>query len=263
MKPLIKWSGGKTDELPAFENYLPSKCNTFIEVFAGGAALFFSEKVNSKNVILNDIHEELISFYNALKDNKMEEIHNFMNSCNFSEDEYYNIRSNNELEDYKRFYYLRKTCYRGMLRYNKKGEFNVPFGRYSKITYKELLDPKVTFLFENTSVTKFDFSTIFEKYSDNPENFLFLDPPYDSPFSDYGYCVFGKEQHILLAKLFKKSKAKCLMVISETPFIKELYKDYIVFTYPKKYKFRLHSNRITSENIDKNHLVIANYCNFL
>jgi DNA adenine methylase len=87
---------------------------------------------------------------------------------------------------------------------------------------------------------------------------MFLDPPYDSEFTDYGYCKFGKDEHRKLAKCFKETKIQCLMVIGKTDFIVELYKDYIVAEYPKKYRFKLHSGRI-GDNINTNHLIIKNY----
>ena len=82
---------------------------------------------------------------------------------------------------------------------------------------------------------------------------MFLDPPYDSTFTDYGYCKFGKEEHIKLAECFTRTKIRCLMIIGETPFITDLYKDFIVAKYPKKYRFRLYNDRVTSESIDNNH----------
>ena len=87
---------------------------------------------------------------------------------------------------------------------------------------------------------------------------MFLDPPYDSEFTDYGYCQFGKEEQKKLACLFKETKIKCLMVIGKTKFIEELYKDYIVSEYDKKYKFKLYAGRIGSE-INTKHLIIKNY----
>ena len=62
---------------------------------------------------------------------------------------------------------------------------------------------------------------------------MFLDPPYDSEFTDYGYCTFGKEEHKKLATCFKETKIKCLMIIGKTAFIEELYKDFIVGEYDK------------------------------
>jgi DNA adenine methylase len=87
---------------------------------------------------------------------------------------------------------------------------------------------------------------------------MFLDPPYDSEFTDYGYCVFGKDEQRKLAKCFKETSIQCLLIIGKTPFIEELYKDYIVGEYDKKYRFKLHSGRIGDE-INTKHLIIKNY----
>ena len=89
-------------------------------------------------------------------------------------------------------------------------------------------------------------------------NFMFLDPPYDSKFTNYGYCKFGKEEHEKLAECFKKTKIRCLMIIGKTELISNLYSDYIVDEYDKKYRFKLHSGRVGNE-IDTKHLIIKNY----
>jgi DNA adenine methylase len=164
---------------------------------------------------------------------------------------------NGELDLAKRFYYQRKTCFRGMLRYNKDGKFNIPFGKYKTINYSELLNPSYESLLCRTEIVNESFETIFENYN-NENNFMFLDPPYDSEFTDYGYCSFGKDHHIRLAECFKTTKIKCLMVIGKTSFIEELYRDYICDEYDKKYRFKLYANRI-GEEINTVHLVIKNY----
>jgi DNA adenine methylase len=87
---------------------------------------------------------------------------------------------------------------------------------------------------------------------------MFLDPPYDSEFTDYGYCSFGKEHQLKLSKCFKETKIKCLMIIGKTDYIVELYKDYIVDEYDKKYRFKLYAGRVGDE-INNKHLVIKNY----
>jgi DNA adenine methylase len=174
---------------------------------------------------------------------------------------YYYIRDEfkitNDIERAFVFYYLRKTCYRGMLRYNKKGKFNVPFGRYKTYDYEILKDSRYEELLKSTEIFNTSFENIFEKYN-NEENSIFLDPPYDSVFTDYGYCKYDKEKHIILADYFKHTKSKCLMIIGETPFIEELYAGYIKGKYHKKYSFKFHSGRV-GEEIDKNHLIITNY----
>ena len=112
-------------------------------------------------------------------------------------------------------------------------------------------------LLKRTDIIHGSFEEVFNQY-DNENNFVFLDPPYDSEFTDYGYCNFGKEEHIKLSECFKKTKNKCLMIIGKTDFIVDLYKDYIVEEYDKNYKFKIHSNRVGKE-IDTKHLVIKNY----
>ena len=124
-----------------------------------------------------------------------------------------------------------------MLRYNKKGKFNIPFGRYKTCNYEILKDPEYEKLLKNTKIYCKNFEYIFQKYDDE-NNFVFLDPPYDSEFTDYGYCQFGREEHKKLAQCFKTTKNKCLMIIGKTPFIEEQYNGYIVGEYDLKYRLQ-------------------------
>lgn len=259
LKPLIKWSGGKSDEINSFINHLPKEYDTYIEPFVGGGSLFFH--LFPEKAVINDVHTELIDFYNSIKEGNIKDIYNFMKQNLNDEDTYYKIRDkmiiNNKLDNAKRFYYQRKTCFRGMLRYNKQGKFNIPFGKYKTINYEELQNPKYEELLKRTEILNKNFDYIFENYN-NENNFMFLDPPYDSEFTDYGYCNFGKNEHIKLAKLFKETKIKCLMIIGKTDFIYSLYKDYIVDEYDKKYRFKLYDDRVGNE-INTKHLIIKNY----
>lgn len=258
IKPIVKWSGGKGDELEKILPYIPDNYDTYLEPFVGGGALFF--RVNPEKAVINDVHNELIDFYKSIKSGHSNEIYSFMEQHPNEEETYYQVRKTKpetELDNAKRFYYLRKTCYRGMLRYNKKGEFNIPYGRYKTFNFEDLKNTAYEDLLKKTEIFNEDFEYIFENYN-NENNFMFLDPPYDSEFTDYGYCSFGKEEHKKLADCFKNTKIKCLMVIGKTKFIEELYKDYIVEEYNKKYKFKIHSNRVGDE-INAMHLVIKNY----
>jgi DNA adenine methylase len=144
-----------------------------------------------------------------------------------------------------------------MLRYNKSGKFNIPFGKYKTINYDALKDPEYENLLKRTTILQCGFAETFNKYNDE-SNFMFLDPPYDSEFTDYGYCTFGKEEQKQLADLFKATKNKCLMIIGKTKFIEELYAGYIVGEYSKQYKFKLYAGRI-GEEINTKHLIIKNY----
>jgi len=128
----------------------------------------------------------------------------------------------------------------------------IDYNRFVTIRVSFAINYSIFLLIFNES-----FDKIFEKYNSS-DVFMFLDPPYDSEFTDYGYCTFGKDEQERLAKCFKETRAKCLMIIGKTDFICELYKDYIVGEYDKKYRFRLHSNRVGDE-INTKHLVIKNY----
>lgn len=259
MKPIVKWSGGKAKEIKMFKEYYPKNFKRFIEPFVGGGAVFFD--LENDNNVINDVHNDLINFYNQIKNGHSLDIYNLMSSYENNEKDYYFLRDkftpSNDIERAFVFFYLRKTCFRGMLRYNKKGKFNVPFGRYKTYDFEILKDKRYENILKNTEILSVDFSNIFYAYN-SEENFVFLDPPYDSTFTDYGYCIYDKNKHIELAEIFKSTKNKCLMVIGETDFIKDLYKDYIVNRYHKKYAFKIYDRRVGNE-IDNHHLIIKNY----
>jgi len=258
LKPIVKWSGGKKDELKHILSHIPNKYNLYLEPFIGGGAVYFH--LNPNKSVISDVHKELIDFYQSIKNGNSEEIYKFMKEHPNEEETYYKVRAYNSkdvLDNAKRFYYLRKTCYRGMLRYNSNGQFNIPYGRYKTYNYEEIKNKDYENILKNTEIFNKSFEYIFENYN-NKENFMFLDPPYDSEFTDYGYCSFGKEEQRKLAKYFKETNIKCLMIIGKTPLIEELYSDYIVGEYEKKYRFKLHSGRIGDE-INTKHLIIRNY----
>lgn len=259
MKPIVKWSGGKSDELLQIKKHIPEVFDTYIEPFIGGGSLFFD--IEPKKSVISDVHTELIDLYSCIKKGLGVDIKMWMDSHPNDEETYYKVRDKfvveNSLDNACRFFYQRKTCFRGMMRYNKNGKFNIPFGRYKTYNYSEIESQKYIDIFKNCQILNSSFEEVMEK-NNSPENFCFLDPPYDSPFTDYGYCKFGKDEHIKLAEIFKKTKMKCLMVIGKTDFITDLYSGYISEEYPKKYRFKIHSGRVGDE-INKMHLVIKNY----
>ena len=175
---------------------------------------------------------------------------------------YYNVRDTLELIDditkACRFYYLRKTCFRGMIRYNKDGHFNIPFGKYKTCNFEMLKDKCYYNLFKSITIYNTDFEDVLNKY-DNEDTFVYLDPPYDSTFKNYGFSKFGEEEHQRLFNWFKNTKCKVLLIIGKTEFIEKLYKGYIKGTYDKNYKFRIKERRIKAEDIDNKHLIITNY----
>jgi len=251
LSPLFCWVGGKRSEIKKYIQYIPDDIDTYLEPFVGGGATFFNLNHN-KNVI-SDVHTELTDFYQCIKEDKMEDIYNFMTTQSNNKDNYLQIRDEMEvhspLDNAKRFYYLRKTCFRGMSNYDKNGNFKVSYSHRETWNFTALQNQNYVDLLKNTTILNSSFEYIFENYN-NPKNFMFLDPPYDCKITDYGYCAFGKDEHKKLAECFKNTNIRCLMVIGKTDFIEELYDGYIVEQYHKNY------------DINKNnviHLIIKNF----
>jgi len=285
MKPLVKYRGGKSKEIPHLIKHIPQFNGKYIEPFFGGGALFFH--LEPKKAIINDINLKLISFYIGVKDNfeilktELSEIEKIyaINRRKFEElksktpdervdDEneplYYQIRNMfNDLSEKKYseallYFFINKTAYSGMIRYNSKGEFNVPYGRYANLN-TSLVTKAHNNLLINTEIYNLDYSEIFRMA--DKDDFMFLDPPYDCVFSDYGNIEhkdgFNERNHIELANHFKELKCKALMVIGRTPLTEKLYGDMIVDEYGKTYAVNIR-NRFKSE---ASHILISNYGN--
>lgn len=160
------------------------------------------------------------------------------------------------------FFFIREYCYSSMFRYNVNGEFNVPYGGISynrkdfqkKINY--LLSAEMKNKLSETQIYNLDFEQFIDKIKLTKNDFIFLDPPYDSDFSTYAQNVFGRDEQIRLCECLKKTKARFLLVIKNTEFIYELYKDnFKIQSFDKKY---LVSFMNRNEKLVK-HLVITNY----
>lgn len=162
------------------------------------------------------------------------------------------------------FFFVRENAYASMFRYNKQGKFNVPYGGITynrkdlarKITY--LKSPEVSAHFANTVLTSEDFATFLRRYPPQADDFLFVDPPYDSEFSAYARNEFTMQDHMRLADyLTGECRAKFLLVIKNTPAILNLYenKQLRITTFAKKYlvSFQARNNRTTE------HLLITNF----
>ena len=159
------------------------------------------------------------------------------------------------------FYFIREYCYSSMFRYNKNGGFNVPYGgssynrKYLKKKIEYMESPEIVYRLNKTKIYSLDFEKFLEINLLNKEDFIFLDPPYDSSFSTYANNVFDNSDHIRLAEFCKKTKARFMLVIKNTDFIYELYKDFYIKSFDTKYIVSF-QNRNEKE---AEHLVITNY----
>lgn len=162
------------------------------------------------------------------------------------------------------FVFIRNYAYSGMFRYNDKGEFNVPYGGigYNHKTMRKkhayYLSASLSEHFKKTSIENLDFEDFFHKCPPTKDDFVFLDPPYDTEFSTYAQNEFGRaDQERLANYLINECKGKWMMVIKYTPFIYDLYdKPGIrIKTFDKKYLVSF----MNRNDKKAEHLIIMNY----
>lgn len=178
----------------------------------------------------------------------------------------YNNRMELELEDEfycAIFYFIREYCYASMFRYNANGRFNVPYGGISynrkdfdkKINY--LSSSKLNSYMKSTNIYNLDFEDFCKMVKLTDNDFIFLDPPYDTEFSTYAKNEFDKNDQVRLANFLKKTKAKFMLIIKNTDFIYNLYnvKGLYIKSFDKKYLVSI-KNR-NDKNVE--HLIITNY----
>ena len=160
------------------------------------------------------------------------------------------------------FFFIREYCYSSMFRYSRRGEFNVPYGGISynrkdiqrKIDY--LLSDDVQRKLQTADIRCEDFEAFLNNLNLNEEDFIFLDPPYDSEFSTYAQNQFGRDEQCRLHECLRHTNAKILMVIKNTDFIYDLYRnDFHIESFDKKYLVSF----MNRNDRNAEHLVITNY----
>lgn len=175
-----------------------------------------------------------------------------------------NIKQSNKRLATALFLYIRNYSYSGMFRYNHNGKFNVPYGGIAynsktldkKILYYQSLELQT--LLNRTEIYNLDFEAFFEQVKPSSNDFIFLDPPYDSDFNTYAGNEFTKDDHRRLSLyLCNKCMAKWMMIIKYTPYIYDLYKDrgLSIQSFEKRYLVSF----MNRNNKDTKHLIIKNY----
>lgn len=270
LQPFVKWAGGKRQILDELIKRVPS-FNTYFEPFLGGGALLF--KLQPKKAIINDINEELILTYKTIASSDYPKLLKELDKHEqqHSKDYYYKIRFLDRLENFKnledyqraaRLIYLNKSCFNGLYRVNKKGQFNVPFGKKDKVkTYnKQNLDAIHTYLTTNNIIilnTDFELAVKDAKKDD----FIFFDPPYDKlnkeSFTSYSSSDFNSNDQKRLAALvhnLSKKGVKIMLTNHNTPLIRQLYKPFNLYTLPVKRFIKAKPDRHFVEEV-----IITNY----
>jgi len=239
---VVKWVGGKRQLLNEITKYVPKNMTTYYEPFLGGGAVLF--ELQPKKAIVNDINSELINLYNVIKDNVDDLIEDLKRHEN-NEEYFYKIRgldrdktkynSLTPIKKASRIIYLNKTCYNGLFRVNKAGEFNTPFGNYKNPNIVNEITLRAVSNYLNKANITFlckDFEEALKGVRKGA--FVYLDPPYDpvsdtASFTGYDKGGFNRDEQIRLKKTcdrLNEKGVKFLLSNSATEFIIELYKDY-------------------------------------
>lgn len=271
MKPFVKWAGGKTQLLDKIQELLPNNIKNYYEPFVGGGAVTFHFAF--QNALINDINEQLIYTYQCIRDD-LEELLSKLDCLDQQHEEnpkdyYYDIREkyntkllNNEkdIELAAMFIYLNKHCFNGLYRVNSKGLFNVPFNQKKKgKSYNKENLIEISKYLQNVNIQCQDFESVCQDCKEG--DFVFFDSPYapinPTSFESYTKEGFSKEEHIRLANLFKELSEKgvnCMLTNHNTPFIRELYKDFNIETVVVKRLINA-----DSQNREGEEVIITNY----
>lgn len=222
-KPPLKWAGGKRWQLPHLRPLWASHHNRrLVEPFCGGLAVALG--LQPDRALLNDTNPHLIAFYRWLQRG----LHVDIELKNDEALYYAHRRRFNELiktgeadspEAASLFYYLNRTGYNGLCRFNSRGEFNVPFGQYARIRYERDLTPYASMLgawtFSNQDL---------ERLAIARTDFLYADPPYDVEFTQYSRHRFSWEDQERTARFVARHEGPAVLVNQATTRIVRLYR---------------------------------------
>jgi DNA adenine methylase len=242
MRPFLKWAGSKFQIIDRIESVLPSG-NRLIEPFVGSGAVFLNTNYNE--YFLSDVNPDLINLYLHLQSEGEDFIKyakSFFKAENNNQTVFYEMRTlfNSTIDSRLKsalFIYLNRHCFNGLCRYNSKGGFNVPFGRYKSPSYPEAA---MRLFFEKSKKATFkilDFKSAMSmaKVGD----VVYCDPPYvplslTSNFTDYAIGGFGKKEQEELSLIAQELQKKGIPVIisnHDTPEVRKSYKGSNIFSF--------------------------------
>lgn len=220
---MLKWAGGKRWLLSRLrELWQGHERRRFVEPFCGGLAVVLGLRPNK--ALLNDVNPHIINFYSWVKRGLKTDV-----PMRNEEEFYYAHRQRfNQLvtngrakskEAAQLFYYLNRTSYNGLCRFNRSGEFNVPFGRYKRINYAK------DFSAYRRALSGWEFRTAdFQDVKLRKTDFIYADPPYDVEFRQYSKDGFSWEDQVRLAQWLAGHKGVVVASNQKTDRVVRLYR---------------------------------------
>ena len=220
-RPPLKWAGGKRWQVPHLRPIWSAHAQRrLVEPFCGGLAV--SLGLAPGRALLNDINPHVIAFYRRLKQGlvitlpmKNDETMFYAHRGRFNE---LLARGREGREAAGLFYYLNRTGYNGLCRFNRRGSFNVPFGRYARITYTR------DFTRYRRAFARWDFISVdFEKVPLEKGDFVYADPPYDVEFTQYAKEGFSWDDQVRLVDRLSVHRGPVVLSNQATDRIVRLY----------------------------------------
>jgi DNA adenine methylase len=223
LTPPLKWAGGKRWLVPRLsELWKGHTGRRLVEPFVGGIAVALG--LGPRTALLNDLNRHLVNFYRWLQRGlviDIEMIHDksvyYQCRCRFNE--LIRMGKDTTQEAAGLFYYLNRTGYNGLCRFNKKGQFNVPFGRYKTVNYRRDFRPYAS-AFDGWQFS----STDFERLELRPDDLVYADPPYDVEFTSYSAGGFDWDDQVRLAKWLAHHAGPAIASNQGTERIQRLYR---------------------------------------
>ncbi|MEM6533656.1 MAG: DNA adenine methylase [Myxococcota bacterium] len=234
-KPFLKWAGGKGKLLPEITKRFPKAYRRYHEPFVGGAAVFFG--LGPDTASLSDINDELVNAYRAIRDD-VDSVIEELRAHEATEEHFYAVRGQERegmapAESTARTIFLNRTCFNGLYRVNRKGQFNVPFGRYAnpKICDADNLRA-VSAALQGVEIEHRSAFEIVKRA--HKGDLVYFDPPYDpvsktASFTSYTRHGFGDSEQEKLAQVCRDLDRKGVHFVlsnSDTEFIRSLYQGF-------------------------------------
>jgi len=221
-KPPLKWAGGKRWLVPHLKPIWElNAARRYVEPFCGGLAVVLG--LQPKHALLNDVNSHLINFYRHVQNGLQMRVRMKNDETLFyrHRDRFNRLirkgKAHTE-EGAQLFYYLNRTCFNGLCRFNKSGDFNVPFGTYKAINYardfSQYADVFKQWEFSNQDIETLDL---------RPKDFVYADPPYDVEFTTYSAGGFSWKDQVRTAKRLAAHPGPVVISNQATPRIIELY----------------------------------------
>lgn len=245
VRPFIKWAGGKGQLLPQLTQRLPHTFGRYHEPFVGGAALFFHLHNTGRlhyGAALSDYNPELIGCYQVVRDHVEDliELLRQHEQHRLSREYFLDLRrldrepdfyqTHNQIERVARTLFLNRTCYNGLYRLNRKGQFNAPFGSYKNPNVCDADNlHAASIALQQVELRQADFSAVLEVA--RPGDLVYFDPPYvplstTAAFTTYTGHIFGPDDQRRLAGVVQQLAERGVQVLlsnSDTPFSREIY----------------------------------------